>query len=55
MGTNDMDNGGLQDLARLPVPVQTFLWRQIAPFVSTYLFSSIFVDRFLSNIFQWIE
>jgi protein unc-80 len=24
---------GLQDLGRLPVPVQTFLWRQIAPFV----------------------
>ena len=30
---DNMDDGGLQDLGRLPVPVQTFLWRQIAPFV----------------------
>lgn len=30
---DNLDDGGLQDLGRLPVPVQTFLWRQIAPFV----------------------
>ncbi|KAG5670542.1 hypothetical protein PVAND_000797 [Polypedilum vanderplanki] len=33
MVTNDMDENGLQDLGRLPVPIQTFLWRQIAAFV----------------------
>lgn len=29
---NPLDDDGLQDLG-LPVPVQTFLWRQIAPFI----------------------
>jgi hypothetical protein len=30
---DNLDDGGLQDLGRLPVSIQTFLWRQIAPFV----------------------
>lgn len=30
--TNNIFDDGLQDL-NLPVPVQTFLWRQIAPFI----------------------
>lgn len=33
MDINHALDDGLQDLSRLPVPVQTFLWRQIAPFV----------------------
>lgn len=34
MGSNDLGpmDDGLQDLG-LPVPVQTFLWGQIAPFI----------------------
>lgn len=32
METSNPINDGLQDLG-LPVPVQTFLWRQIAPFI----------------------
>lgn len=33
MNSENSVDDGLQDLGRLPVPVQTFLWRQIAPFV----------------------
>lgn len=33
MENNHNLDDGFQDFNRLPVPVQTFLWRQIAPFV----------------------
>lgn len=54
MDVNHAMDDGLHDLSRLPVPVQTFLWRQIAPFVRPKLGKLHEANCMVSTVFMII-